>query len=198
VLFVAHSPGICADADSGQAISVLLTILDPKASVLVMPNGNTLVNHVGITVTDLDASTAFYRDIVGFDLLRRAGQPTQAAWFDRLTSNPGAIVNSAILGKAGFMLQLVQYDGSSAPAAVIGHNRGGSPHFCINVDNVEEKREQLVADGRYRVGPLVELPFPDVRSFYVLDPDGVPVEFLYLPGPIGVEFLTGEKASAKA
>jgi hypothetical protein len=60
-------------------------------------------------VTDLDTSLAFYRD-VGFEV----GLRTRASgeWFDTLTRNEGADVESAMLRLADFTLQLVQYHAS--------------------------------------------------------------------------------------
>jgi hypothetical protein len=55
-------------------------------------------------------------------------------------------------------------------------------HLCINVDDVERKRQEILAAGSCPVTPIVELPVPGMRSFYATDPDGIPVEFLQSGG----------------
>ena len=53
------------------------------------------VNHVGLTVSDLDASTAFYVDTVGMQVSSRSR--TGGDWFDTLTSNEGAVIDVVML-----------------------------------------------------------------------------------------------------
>ena len=137
------------------------------------------INHVGLTVTDLERSVAFYRDVVGLDVQVdqfRTGGP----WFDTLTDNSGAVVEGAMLGDDSFCLQLLQYEEGGEPEPVTGHNRVGNVHLSINVADVEAKRNEIVARGARDATPIVELPVPGGRSFYVQDPDGVPVEFMQL------------------
>ena len=134
------------------------------------------VNHVGLTVSDLDASTAFYVDTVGMQVSSRSR--TGGDWFDTLTSNDGAVIDVVMLQSRAMVLQLVQYDHGGNAEGHTGHNRVGNVHLCINVDDVERKRAEIVAGGRYPVTPIVELPPPGMRSFYTADPDGIPVEFV--------------------
>lgn len=46
------------------------------------------LNHAGVTVTDLEASRAFYVDVVGMELVL-PGFQTGGEWFDTLTENSG-------------------------------------------------------------------------------------------------------------
>jgi catechol 2,3-dioxygenase-like lactoylglutathione lyase family enzyme len=54
------------------------------------------LNHVGLTVTDLDASVAFYVDAVGMEVVL-PGFRTGGQWFDDLTENSGAVIEAALL-----------------------------------------------------------------------------------------------------
>jgi catechol 2,3-dioxygenase-like lactoylglutathione lyase family enzyme len=136
-----------------------------------------VVNHVGLTVSDLDASVSFYTDVVGLQVERR-GIRSGGDWFDTLTGNAGAVIDVAMLRSGQLVLQLVHYAAGGNPDVATGHNRVGNLHLCINVDDVVAKHAEIVASGRHRPTPIVELPVPGLRSFYVSDPDGVPVEFL--------------------
>jgi catechol 2,3-dioxygenase-like lactoylglutathione lyase family enzyme len=137
-----------------------------------------LVNHVGLTVSDLDASVAFYTRTVGMTVQVRttSGGP----WFDTLTGNDGAVIGVVMLESPGVVLQLVEYAQGGGGTAPTGHNRVGNMHLCINVEDVEATRGTVVAAG-LPATPIVALPVPGMRSFYTADPDGVPVEFLQPP-----------------
>jgi catechol 2,3-dioxygenase-like lactoylglutathione lyase family enzyme len=139
-----------------------------------------LVNHVGLTVADLDASIAFYVDTVGMRVMSRSA--TCGDWFDTLTSNQGAVIDVVMLESRQLVLQLVHYGRGGNAEGHTGHNRVGNVHLCINVEDVERKRAEILAGGRYRATPIVELPAPGMRSFYTADPDGIPVEFLQAGG----------------
>jgi catechol 2,3-dioxygenase-like lactoylglutathione lyase family enzyme len=154
--------------------------------------------HVGLTVSDLDRSYAFYHDAIGMNDGYDWGSRTdwsgaqikagpsgvryitiKTEAFDRLTSNPGSEIRTAYLrDSTGLLLQLTQYvRGGDAPVE-LRHNRAGSPHFCFYIDDVVAKRRELEERGDVRLlSDLVQIT-SEMRSFYAADPDGVPVEFL--------------------
>ena len=136
--------------------------------------------HVGLTVSDLAASVAFYRDVVGMTVTSEfAGRND---WFDELTSNPGAELSVAHLRMGKYELQLIEYlAGGQADAAPIAHNRIGSPHMCFLVTDVEAKYAEVAAKDDVALTSAVIDIAAGARSFYTEDPDGVPVEFVQVP-----------------
>ncbi len=50
--------------------------------------------------------------------------------------------------------------------------------MCINVADVDTKHVEAVAYGGLEPTPIVDILGSGIRSFYVHDPDGLPVEFL--------------------
>ena len=138
------------------------------------------LNHVGLTVTDLDASVAFYVDAVGMELVL-PGFRTGGQWFDELTENNGAVIEAVLLSAGDVRLQLVQYHEAGDSEALTGHNRVGNLHLSFDVEDVQAKHAQMKGRPEYRATAVVELPVEGYRSFYVRDPDGVPVEFLESP-----------------
>jgi catechol 2,3-dioxygenase-like lactoylglutathione lyase family enzyme len=136
------------------------------------------LNHVGITVTDLDASIAFYRDVVGFEvtLRTRAG----GEWFDTLTRNDGADIEIAMLTLEHFTLQLVQYHAAGGERLKLAHHNVGNPHLCIEVTDVDARHTAISASGSHEPTAIVDIMGTGIRSFYVHDPDGVPVELLQM------------------
>ena len=136
------------------------------------------MNHVGITVADLDASLAFYCEVLGFEL----GFRTRATgkWFDTLTRNDGADIEIAMLRLAEFTLQLVQYHASGGTALPLAHHNVGNPHLCIEVDDFDARHHRISTLGLHDPTPIVDIMGTGMRSFYVHAPDGVPVELLQI------------------
>jgi len=133
--------------------------------------------HVGLTVTDIDRSAAFYRDIVGMQEGER--QHSANAAFGRLVNNPGATLGSVFLTLDGFTLQLLQYFTQGGVALAVAHNNAGSPHFSFFVADAGEKYQALIARGDVEItSEIVPNQSGTIRSFYVNDPDRVPVEFV--------------------
>ena len=71
--------------------------------------------------------------------------------------------------------ELVRYHRGGAPGGT-GHAALGGLHLCFEVDDVEAAHAALATSGRYHIGPIVRREPYGGRSFYVDDPDGVPVE----------------------
>jgi catechol 2,3-dioxygenase-like lactoylglutathione lyase family enzyme len=136
---------------------------------------------VGLAVSDLEASTRFYVDLVGMDISMPRFR-SEGDWIETLTDNKGAQFDGVMLTLEDFTLQLVQYFASGIAESLTGHNRVGNLHFCFNVDDVDRKHRELADRKELRATPIVTLPGGRNRSFYVRDPDGVPVEFV---GPRG-------------
>jgi catechol 2,3-dioxygenase-like lactoylglutathione lyase family enzyme len=160
--------------------------------------------HLGLTVSDLGRSVRFYRDVVGMseddqsvnlgmdrDQGDTGGQTTvqtdagdaiatRSDAFDRLTNNPGSELRAAFLQMDGFCLQLVQYVAGGGEVLDLRHNRIGTPHMSFYVDDVEAKFTEVQAHGDVTITSDIVQIVPTMRSFYVSDPDGVPIEFLQL------------------
>lgn len=134
------------------------------------------LNHVGVTVRDLERSLAFYRDVVGMEVYSR--RRMQGDWFDTLTHNSGADIDVAMLRLDGFVLQLVQYLAGGGDTLPLAHHHVGNPHLCIDVADVEAKHRDASARGGLDPTPIVDILGSGIRSFYVHDPDGLPVEFV--------------------
>jgi len=142
--------------------------------------GTVSLNHMGLCVSDLAASLAFYRDVAGFTV-QSGPYHIVGEWFDTLTWNEGADIEVAMLELDGFTIQLVQYHAAGDDPAPTGHNHVGNPHLCINVVDVETKHAAVVATGEHRPTVIVDLANTGYRSFYVDDPDGTPIEFIQAP-----------------
>ena len=132
--------------------------------------------HLGLTVGDRERSVSFYRDVVGFEVARLNDfSPVE---FGELTGNPGASIKVAMMCLGELTLQLVEYVEGGGDSVTVGHPYAGSPHLCISVDDVDAYYARVGAKGVTVTSPGIVEIIPGTHSFYVADPDGVPVEFI--------------------
>jgi catechol 2,3-dioxygenase-like lactoylglutathione lyase family enzyme len=144
------------------------------------PAETKMLLHVGLTVADLAASVGFYRDVVGMTISSEF--TGRNAWFDALTNNPGAELNVSHLRLGNYELQLIEYlAGGDGDVAAPAHNRIGSPHMCFLVTDVDAKFAEVTDRGDVTITSDVIDIAAGARSFYVEDPDGLPVEFVQIP-----------------
>src|SRR5437879_7375234 len=64
-------------------------------------------DHTGITVTNLERSLAFWRDVLGFELSHRAHHTGDLA--SEVTGVPGAEISIAVLKSPGNRIELLEY-----------------------------------------------------------------------------------------
>ncbi len=153
--------------------------LRPDAKMAHRFTNKSSLNADGLANSDLEASVALYRDVAGFDIEGRyqiAGE-----WFDTLTHNQDSQIDVAMLRMGEVVLQLIEYEAGGGDTLELAHHQVGNPHLSITVDDVEARHADIVASGLHDPTPLVDIMGAGIRSFYVADPDGVPVEFLQMP-----------------
>lgn len=118
--------------------------------------------HVGLNVTELESSVAFYQAIFGFEVAARS-QPGQPAW--------------AFLAHEGELV-LTLWQQSSGEATT---DRPGLHHLSFQVESIEELRavESRIreAGADIRHGGLVpHAEGADSGGIYFTDPDGIRLE----------------------
>ncbi len=133
------------------------------------------IGHVGLTVSDLERSLSFYRDAMGMkEILRNEfAEPS----FGSLTNNPGAHINTAMLQAGELILQLVEYIHGGGATLGLDHASVGTLHFSFAVDDIDKTLQDMQRRGVEVTSPIVDIT-DRIRSFYVADPDGVPVELM--------------------
>ena len=136
-------------------------------------------NHSSFTVSDLDRSVAFYRDVIGFHaeaVFEAQGEPIQ-----RITGFTDAHIKVAHLLLGGFRLELIQYLAPRGTTIDLATCNVGSAHIAIYADNVDRAYGELQARGvRFRGEPAAAAQGrPTV--VYFLDPDGITLELSQAP-----------------
>src|SRR2546428_9375070 len=93
-------------------------------------------DHTGLTVTNLERSLAFWRDVLGFELSHRAHHTGDLA--SQVTGVPGAEISIAVLKGYGHKIELLEY---LAPTDRKRTNARpcdvGSVHVAFTVDNLD-------------------------------------------------------------
>lgn len=117
------------------------------------------LEHVNLTVTDVDRSVAFYRELLGF----------WSRWRGRTSTG----VEAAHVGDDRCYLALFQAEG--AGRAPNDYTTVGLNHLGFVVDSLEETKRRLEGLG---VTPHSEQAYEPGRRLYFFDPDGVEVELV--------------------
>ena len=145
------------------------------------------LDHVGLTVQDLDRSIQFYCRVLHCVVQERS--VINGAEVETLTGVPGAVIHTADLKlPAGGMLELLQY---LVPVRTVLAQRrfdAGHSHIAFTVDDVEAARTRALSAGAPDCSLPVTLHEPGsswdrVRVCYALDPDGRTIEFVERPAP---------------
>jgi catechol 2,3-dioxygenase-like lactoylglutathione lyase family enzyme len=143
-------------------------------------------DHTGITVSNLERSLEFWRDVLGFELSHRAHQTGQLA--AEITGTPGAEILIAVLKAPGHKIELLEY---RAPADRV-HLRPrpcdvGSIHVALTVDDLDAVLEKIASSGWIAAGKPQTLtvgPNAGRRVIYVRDPDGTTIELMQPPAAL--------------
>jgi lactoylglutathione lyase len=134
----------------------------------------TVVNHIGLVVTDLERSKRFYREALGFTFWYEI-EPRDdlTAKLNCLTPPLGTTASYLILN--GFILELIHYsaEGRTAPPRRRTMDEPGLTHLSVAVDDIAEAAAKAVEYG----GAIVEGSNIGLALF-VRDPDGQLIELL--------------------
>lgn len=147
----------------------------------------TAADHTGITVSNLEQSLRFWRDVLGFELSHRAHHTGDLS--AEVTGVPGAEISIAVLKGYGHKIELLEY---LAPPDRKEHVDlkpcdVGSVHVAFTVDNLDAVLRAIASSGWKAAGkPQTLQSGPNVgkRVVYVRDPDGTTIEFMQPPKPV--------------
>ncbi|PZD73328.1 hypothetical protein C1752_02388 [Acaryochloris thomasi RCC1774] len=143
------------------------------------------INHIGLTVPDLDAAIAWYQDILGYRLIlgpleivpddTHFGQLAKDLLGDRLRR--GRFAHLATGNQVG--LELFEFDDPEAGPHPEGMEywKNGYFHICITDPDIEDIVQHVVTHGGKQRTKIWEI-FPDSERYlaYVEDPWGNVIE----------------------
>jgi catechol 2,3-dioxygenase-like lactoylglutathione lyase family enzyme len=145
------------------------------------PDGNRFT-HVGVCVSDLERSLAFYGDVLGFTEVARRLNITDAGSAN-LLDFPEMDVELVYLERDGIRIELIWY---RVPDAVEEErrrpmHRTGLTHLAFRVGDLDDLCRRIEAGGG-RVLPATTATFEQGnRGVMTLDPDGTRIELIERP-----------------
>lgn len=141
-------------------------------------------DHTGITVSNLERSLTFWRDVLGFEFSHSAHQTGERP--EQITGVKGAELKLAVLKTpSGHKIELLQYFAPADRRNVdlrpcdVGH-----VHVALTVDDLDVVLKKIAESGWQAAGEpqtLKQGPNAGKRVVYVRDPDGTTIEFMQTP-----------------
>jgi catechol 2,3-dioxygenase-like lactoylglutathione lyase family enzyme len=145
------------------------------------------VNHVGMTVRNIDRSLQFYEQSVGMTLVRRMSSAVNSGMPD-LGNEKADTGKAAIIRGANSFLRLMEFD-HSLPAhkgGVLPAQGPGITHICFQAPKAKPIDGKFIESGGSWVsstGAMVDMRGVGFMYGYLRDPDGIMVEIEHDPEP---------------
>ncbi|ARS88729.1 VOC family protein [Natrarchaeobaculum aegyptiacum] len=131
-------------------------------------------HHVGLTVSDLETTVAFYRDVLGLEVLDRFEVSGQA--FETVTELEGSSGRFVHLDAGDVRLELVEYEPAGAALEDSDLNQPGAAHVGLAVDDLESVYAGLPEDVETLSDP--QTTASGTTLCFLRDPEGNLVELL--------------------
>ncbi|WP_331723109.1 VOC family protein [Nocardia sp. NBC_00511] len=130
------------------------------------------IHHVRLTVADLDRSSAFYQDILGFTIaIDQAGDPADP----EVRTDPSRFYGGVVLQNRGTLLGLRPIADS---ADRFDSERVGLDHLSFSVSSIDElpAAARRLADTGIEHGEITEVTALGIAILSFSDPDGIHLE----------------------
>ncbi len=139
------------------------------------------VHHVGITVSDIERSIVFYRDLLGMQMVGRRpcvdeGYVAEQTGYDGVKLS---VASFKVHEDHPNSLEIVQYLNHTGNPVPTSTNQPGVTHLCLVVDDLSEAHENLRSQGvRFRSAPVTITAGPNKggKVIYLYDPDDYVLE----------------------
>lgn len=142
------------------------------------------LHHTGYTVSDLDRSVAFYRDLLGCEVV--ATQEKRGGYLAEIVGYPHAHVRMAHLRapESPHIIELFEYLTPQSEHPRLEPRNVGTAHMSFLVGDLEATYERLLAAGIEFYSPPVKIDTginAGGLALYLRDPDGITMELFQPP-----------------
>jgi catechol 2,3-dioxygenase-like lactoylglutathione lyase family enzyme len=144
--------------------------------------------HTGITVSDLDRSIRFYRDLLGCEV--SAPVRAEGPFFETITGVPGCQIDVAFARVPGHVIELLCYRNPPGRTSGLRACDPGFMHVCFKVADLQKVVALVRSAGFQSVGAIQTAeggPVDGLKVVYVRDPDGVVLELIEEPQGVVLE-----------
>lgn len=145
--------------------------------------------HFSFTVSDIEQSVKFYRDVLGMELVHEQEQSN--AYTRKFVGYPDAHLKVAQLkikgrqpGRSGHLLELVEYVAPKGQKVDTRTPNPGTAHLAFEVDDIQAEYRRMVELGvRFRSEPVAIEAGINKGGYtvYFLDPDDITLEIIQPP-----------------
>ena len=140
----------------------------------------TILNHVSLTVSNLERTIDFYQKCFGFHIARRGDYSGPIV--EALMSFKDASISVAFLRTGSVALELIEFH---KPKGKVNRpppmNEAGSPHLGLLTKDARADYQRLSAMGvHFDSAPIVN-PRTGTYTVMLRDPDGIPIELIERP-----------------
>lgn len=141
------------------------------------------VHHTCITVSDLERSVEFYRDVLGLDLVMT--EESERSGDDRAKGLgvAKAKVKLAVLRAGEAQVELIEYVTAKGRPNDRGNNDAGAMHIAFQVEDIDVVYQRMLDQGVRFTSPPLTVPAGPMEGWrwtYLYDPDGVSLELLQI------------------
>ena len=120
------------------------------------------IHHIAIICSEYETSKTFYTEILGLKILREVYRKERDSW--KLDLGIGD----------HYVIELFSFP--NPPKRPSQPESCGLRHLAFSVENVEEKRNELIEKGLVCEEIQID-EFTDKKFFFTQDPDQLPLEF---------------------
>jgi catechol 2,3-dioxygenase-like lactoylglutathione lyase family enzyme len=143
-----------------------------------------VLDHIAVTVSDMQRSLAFYRDTLGLREVER--HRLEGETISKMAGKPGVVMDVVRLAAPdtpGILLDLQQYVSPQGRVSDAQLGDVAHAHFCFGLPDVWAAYRQLSAQGVKFVSEPVsfDLEWGIVHVVFLKDPDGFIIELVQSP-----------------
>lgn len=143
------------------------------------------IHHVAVSTPNLERLVAFYRDVMGAEVVYQGGWSKGSDIIDEIVGLKDSACQQAMLKLGNAHLEFFQYESPEPkpgdpqrPACDHGYT-----HFCIDVTDIDAEYERLKAAGVKFNCPPPDFEGGPIRATYGRDPDGNLIEIQQILDP---------------
>jgi lactoylglutathione lyase len=141
--------------------------------------------HFSLTVSDLDRSITFYRDVLGMELsLTKLRTGADISQLVGIADSTLKIAYLKLPNAADLALELIEYVSPRGQRVDTRSCNPGNSHICFKVEDMFGVYERLSAQGVHFKSAPVEIQAGNDKGGYAVyftDPDGISLELLQPP-----------------